>query len=388
MSNLFSSFLSGVFGTDGYMKDFAHASRLYRDDNLYDYAPKAGWMYYVRLGINNQIRQRLDPTWAQRFSDKVGLLAKTADLPKFKITTETLNQYNRKTVVQSKLNYDPITITFHDDMANASSDLWRNYYNYYFADGNVGVTSVGKGSKYSWAFKDNKNSNLGVYNYGLANAQLYNFFDSIEIYLLNKQKFYSVTLLNPIITEWQHDSVDQSQSNKMLENKMTIAYEAVVYNKGRASSVGFNANHYDGSPSPLSIGGLGTNTLFGPGGVIAGGAQVFGDISNINENTSALDLLGIGLKTANLAKNVSKISKAGIKAEGYSILGGVLANVGRTGNIAGSVTDYANQTGNAPVVAGLQSVGTGAVNLFKQAVNTSVNPVIPAIARRITGGTE
>jgi hypothetical protein len=384
MSNIFSAFLDGVFGADGYMKDFAHASRLYRDDNLYDLAPKAGWMYYIRLGLNNSIRKSLDPTWAQRYSDKVGLLAKKADLPNFKITTETVNQYNRKSVVQTKLNYNPISITFHDDMANSTTDLWRNYYKYYFADANVGLQSVGKGSKYAWAFEDNKNSSLGVYAYGLANSQKYKFFDSIEIFLLNKKKFLSFTLLNPIIREWQHGSVDQSSGN-LLESKMTIDYEAVIYNKGNsARAVGFNENHYDKSPSPLSIAGAGTNTLFGPGGVIAGGAEIFGEVSNINQDTSALDLLKVGIQTANLAKNIGKLSSTGIKNEVSGAIAGGIVSLGR----GSGFSDVASQlaSGNTIIGGGPQTGSTvpwGAVaNLFKS--GATVDTV--ASAKNITGG--
>ena len=74
-------------------------------------------------------------------------------MPKFKITTDTVNQYNRKAVVQTKLTYEPITITFHDDMANATTDLWKNYYQYYYADPNVGVKAIGKGSRYALAYE-------------------------------------------------------------------------------------------------------------------------------------------------------------------------------------------------------------------------------------------
>jgi hypothetical protein len=377
MSNIFNNFLSGVFGTDGYMKDFAHASRLYRDDNLYDLAPKAGWMYYIRLGINPAIRSRIElvaPGWAGRYQPFVGILAKSADLPKFNISTETVNQYNRKRVIQTKLTYSPISITFHDDMANATTDLWKAYYRYYYADGNVITTGGNKNSKSSDAFANNKYLDSKSYAYGLANGQTVPFFQSIEIYLLNKKKFTSVTLLNPLIKEWGHSGVDQSQGNKMMDNKMTVEYEAVIYNNGPATQVGVNDNHYDRSPSPLSIGGMGSNTLFGPGGVIAGSAQVFGDISNVNKDTSFMDIVGIGIKAANLAKNVSKLTAAGIRQEGYSILTGQIAAIGQ----AGRTGDSLNYQG--PVIGGVEISPNAVVNNFRQYYNSSVNNNIQATA--------
>jgi hypothetical protein len=142
MSNVFTQFLSGfadgIFGDKGYLKDYKHAARLYQD-NYYGMAPKAGWSYFIELGLSPYLWdkttfQSIDNTWYNRSKGKLGLLAKSADQPRFSIATETLNQYNKKTVVQNKITYNPVSITFHDDMDNIITDLWKNYYQYYFAD--------------------------------------------------------------------------------------------------------------------------------------------------------------------------------------------------------------------------------------------------------------
>lgn len=371
MANLLSGFLQGVFGADGYMKDYAHAANLYREDNLYDLAPKAGWLYYVRMGINPAIKYGLNKTWQERFMPFVGILAKAVDTPSFKITTETLNQYNRKVVVQTKLNYAPVTITFHDDMANATTDLWRNYYQYYFADGRSALNASLRQSRQAKAFSDNKYAE-GMYSYGLANQQDKPFFDSIEIFQLNKKKFTSFTLINPIIKDWSHSSLEQASGTKMADSKMTVEYETVVYSTGKASQVGFDETHYDKRPSPLRVAGNGN--LFGPGGIINGASEVFGEISNINENTSFLDILGTGIKAAQVGKNLSKVTAKSVKAEGYSILTGQLGRIGQVG-----ATDYANQAISTGVpISGLNVNVGSVVNLFKQYPNSSVNPTTKA----------
>jgi hypothetical protein len=374
-----SSFLNAVTGGgNGYLRDAEHASRLYRDDNFYDLAPKAGWMYYVRLGINPAIDYGLNKSWSNRFKRNVGLLVKSVELPTFSIQTETVNQYNRKTVVQTRLNYNPVTITFHDDMANAVTDLWRNYYGYYFSDGKYSVNGDA-GGKTAQSFSDTKYGEQN-YAYGLANSQAFKFFNSIEIFLLNKQKFTSLTLLNPLIKQWNHGSIDQTQGNKLMESKMVIEYEAVTYNTGKAKSVEFNKDHYDRTPSPLSVAGGGVANIFGAGGVVAGASEVFGDISSINKDTSALDLLGIGLKAANVAKNASKIDFAKqIKREGYSILTGQLSSMGKSG-----WSEYSNQVSrNGFNIGGIQitsgSSGNSSVaNTFNNFYNESVAPRITA----------
>ena len=134
MSNAFTNFLtnvgSGLFGgSDASMKDYQHANRLYVQNN-YARAPKVNFLYFVNFNINQGVI--IDKTWEEKRKNDVGLLVKRVDLPKFTIGTETLNQYNRRTVVQTKLTYGNVQIEFHDDNSDITTDLWKNYYQYYY----------------------------------------------------------------------------------------------------------------------------------------------------------------------------------------------------------------------------------------------------------------
>lgn len=323
----FTSFLSNVL-SQGWLKDQTHASKLYREQGLggYDLAPKAGWIYYVKLGINPAAEPYLDQTWKTRYSDDntVGLLAKSVDLPNFKITTENLNQYNRKTKVQTKLDYDPINITFHDDNANATNDLWVNYFRYNYSDGNYSSYPNPAGyQKYTTplpAFnKRFTNMNSNSYNYGINGSMVVPFFNNITIFLFNKQKYLGFTLVNPMITEWKHGQVDQNQGNKFLDSRMTIVYENVLYSRGDAGKTGFSKTHYDASPSPLSIAGGGAANLLGPGGAVAGIEGISGALANGQFGLAALG-------TINALKNLNNLTANGIKSEitnvGISNIGG------------------------------------------------------------------
>ena len=125
MSNdAFNNFLTGK-GYGPIMKDYQHASKLYVD-TTYARAPKMGFLYFVELDINRAAVR--DENWAHQDWIDVGLLAKKADLPKFVIANEVMNQYNRKTQVATKLSYDNISIEFHDDNSDITHNLWTNYY--------------------------------------------------------------------------------------------------------------------------------------------------------------------------------------------------------------------------------------------------------------------
>jgi len=356
MSNAFTNFLgnvaSGVLGQGGDLRDYQHANRLYVQNN-YDRSPKVGFLYFVNFNVNKDIISKLDPSYIARGLNDVGFLVKKIDLPKFKISTETLNQYNRKTVVQTKIQYNDINIDFHDDNNDATTNLWKNYYNYYYFDGKYGQTRAEDGRILE--FTDTKYG-ITDYAYGLDNFQNKNFFDSIDVYVLHKKRFTQITLINPKISDWTHDSLDQGESGKVLGNKMTIAYEAVVYRQGKIkkndSSGRFSAVYYDNTPSPLRTGG-------GLLGAIAGADAIFGEDGTLANAKSPLDYLGVALQTRDLAKNVGQLTKAGLRQEGYSILGGVLGNISSSGNQPGSVRNDIN--------TGLNIAGTTIQETFTKA---------------------
>ncbi len=51
------------------------------------------------------------------------LVAKSCELPRFSIETQIVNAYNHKTIVQTKMNYEPITMTFYDQGNNVAESL-------------------------------------------------------------------------------------------------------------------------------------------------------------------------------------------------------------------------------------------------------------------------
>lgn len=235
-----------------WVRDYHHADLLYRSNN-YDLAPKAGFIYFVDFNVNPKIAELLKDINPEMLK-LTGLLAKSVQLPKFKISTDTLNQYNRKTNVQTKINYEPVRLEFHDDNASNTNSLWQAYYKYYYEDSVYAPPKVGTGAEVT-AFSDTKFGNKD-YAYGYRNLKQESFFKSIDLYILHRGQFTSMSLVNPIITAWEHDTLDQSDATKMLKNSMSLSYEDVFYDKGftlnGARSTAFIEDGlYDTSSSPL-----------------------------------------------------------------------------------------------------------------------------------------
>ena len=350
MSNAFTNFLggvvSGVFSSGADLKDYQHADRLYVKNN-YARAPKAGFLYFVDFDINTAAVP--DKTYREKGLKDIGMLVKRAELPKFKITTETLNQYNRKTVVQTKITYSSINIDFHDDNSDITTNLWKNYYNYYYVDGLYGQVKDGLVPE----FADTKFGSKD-YAYGLDNFQDQPFFNCINIYVLHQHRFTQFILTNPKISDWSHDTLDQGESNKVLGNKMTLDYESVSYRQGKIiknkQPHGWIPVYYDNTPSPLRTGAGGLL------GAISGADAIFGEDGTLANAKSPLDYLGVALQTKDLVKNVSQLNKAGLRQEGYSILSGVLGNISATGNQPGGARDNINRGINMVIPSSLNIV--------------------------------
>lgn len=249
----FNNYLSlpNTSGEEPYLLDYQHAKRLFVDDNQAR-APKFGFQYYVQFIINSDFSQL-------EVDRNIGLFVKKIDLPKFSFKTETINQYNRKTHVHTGLTYSPISIEFHDDASNITTQLWESYYRSLVADSNYNQ----RGATVPKQYKDTKFGDI-PYEYGMyQQGKKDHFFDRIDIYLLNHSldNHSLISLINPKISEWRHDSVNQSESAKVLQNSMTVVYENVLYYKGsnNPNIPGFVNEFYDPTPSPLKVAGSAQN---------------------------------------------------------------------------------------------------------------------------------
>lgn len=333
LSGFASGLGSGLTHPKGQMGNWTHATRLYVDNN-YALAPRTKFSYYVRIELDPSVTRA--PQFTSKHANEIGLLVKTADLPKFTIDQTTKNQYNRKKIVYKGINYDPVTFTFHDDNTGVINALWAIYYGYYFADRSNPNAAYGA-TQYQPA-----GTPLSNFRYGLDNGSTAPLIKSISIYTMSRKRFNGYTLVNPRITSWQHGSMDYA-ANESLDSTMTVAYEAVQYTSGsvtQGNPKGFATLHYDMVPSPLSVQGGGTSTLTGEGGVLAGIEQVFGAIGSGSLFDSPGGFLGTAIAAVNTYTNLKNLSSAKLKQEAINILAspaGISTIAGTISGVVGSV---------------------------------------------------
>jgi hypothetical protein len=295
-------FLKTFFGND-YLKDYTHASKTFRT-NGYENSPRFKFLFHVYFTINTSI-----PALQSLYNDdtrRIGLLVKNIELPKYSMDVEVMNQYNRKRLVQKKINYEPVRTVFHDDGGDLIRTMWYNYYAYYYKDpgqpysgqpstnGTAGTSTViANGFDYNTRdiyTPDRAVNDWGYvgesYNDGTTNTGKPPFFRDIRIYGFNQHKFVEYVLINPMITEWAHDTYDYYQTDGIMQNSMTIRYETVKYYSGAIGAVRPDTNvvgfadpaTYDQVQSPLNRPG-GTQSIIGQGGLLDTGIGIYQDLS-------------------------------------------------------------------------------------------------------------
>lgn len=342
MANKFTRFLTGVgqglTNPKGIVGSYQHASRLFIDDTM-RLAPRTKFNYYVRFEIDATAHKA--SSFTARHSNEVNLLCKTADLPKFNFDTVTKNQYNRKKIAYTGINYEPVSFTMHDDSAGVANAMWAIYYGYYVADRHLPLNAYNENK-----FRPTKTP-LDNFRYGMDNNISVPFFKSISIYTMSRRRFLGYTLVNPKIKSWAHGNMDYAAS-EVNEHSMTVEYEAVKYSAGSVSvnnPTGFATLHYDNVPSPLSVAGGGVSNLVGEGGVLDGLESIFGDLANGSTFDSFGGFLGTAIKAANTYKNFKGLSKDSLKNEVINILSNPTTAASTVGGVVGAI--FPKSTDNA-----------------------------------------
>lgn len=346
------------------LRDYTHASKTFTS-NSFELKPRYKFLFHVSFTLNTDIPAIAKVIGTQEVQN-LSYVVKTVDLPKYSVDTETLNQYNRKRVVQTKINYDPVTLTFHDDSGDNVRNMWYNYYSYYYKDpsqnylapnstnGSLGP-SGNKANGFGYNARDiYLDKRLGdVNDWGFIGESFNDgtsdasgkppFFRDIRIYGMDQHKFAEYILINPIITNWSHDQYDYSQGAGIMQNSMTIAYETVKYYSGAVGNQrpdinvqGFaDPSHYDTTVSPISRPGS-TATVFGQGGLLDAGGGILEDLQSggLLGAIGAVQKAGTAYNTFK-GKNIKSIAvnettALGVKAIQGSIPGAVRSLPGRS----------------------------------------------------------
>lgn len=383
-NGFFDNLGDGVLNPKGNLGDWRHASRLYTVDGQ-KFAPKTKFTYHVTFFLTSQAKSVI-PELAS-YVNELGMLVKAADLPGFSAAVETKNKYNRKKNVQTAIEYQPVSITFHDDNYGATTALMEAYYRYYFADGNQSLQTGAYGNRVTGDTLY-KGPGENSYKFGMDNnIPNVPFFDRIEIAQMARRSYTKYTLVNPIIQSWEHDSVDNSDGASPMANSMTLVYDTVFYDRGPVEAgrngdpVGFGSpEHYDTTPSPITLAGGGTTDV---SDLLGGAIDLYGYIARGENFSNPLEAARTGI---NIFENASDLSSEALREQGLNILTETLGNIARTdvSGVPGTFLpkDSGNGGENSPAVVQAEpSVSVSSNTSNQPVVSTGSIPLQESISK-------
>lgn len=143
------------------------------------------------------------------------------DLPSYTPRTQTLNQYNRKRIIQTGFDYTPINIVAYDTKDALIEKIIKSYSNFYFA-GPMNSADQTRSFEYDVS---NPSFITGISQHGLRLQNQKNFLKNIKIVRASSiEDNNTITIYNPMITALQADTLTYSDSQPVTYN-ISLSYE-------------------------------------------------------------------------------------------------------------------------------------------------------------------
>lgn len=189
--------------------------------------PKHKFLFYIKFVRGTSSSSSASGGATTDWSNGCGFLAKRVERPNVEFETETINQYNKKRIIQTGHNLGKISIEFHDTVDNQIMKLFQEYYQFYYSDPQNTTTSAWINDIVSgnfqtgvndWGFALNTNTPSNTY-----------FFDRIELYQVFAGQYSQVNFANPKITSFNPDELSFSEGGETCSIEMDLSFEGMVY---------------------------------------------------------------------------------------------------------------------------------------------------------------
>lgn len=184
--------------------------------------PKSKFLYYVKFHrSNDQIKTGIGNDWDRG----LGLMVKSVDRPRIQFKTETLNQYNRKRVVQTTQDFEPVQFRFYDTVSEIVLSMFTDYYQYYYSNSYM---EEGGSSVYDVVTAEGKDIGKWGFRPPLADQNYGYFFSHITVYQLFSGYVSQFDLINPKIRDFNPDEFEAAGTG-ISEIQMSFEYENIVF---------------------------------------------------------------------------------------------------------------------------------------------------------------
>lgn len=221
-----------------YMRDFKNATRFQPGVD----PVRHKFQGYVNFILNRDLFASLygNPTGENEFRTTISSLVRSAQMPGVSFKTEVMNEYNRKKIVNTGVEYEPVNMTVYDTVGNEWLILLMKYFSYHYMNPRNKNSSDSRdvaGSVSREGGAEEINSFFGREGIFDSNAAGYNpnrtpnFFERIDYVLYHGNRGVQYSLINPVLTNFRASDIDYSDSG-FKDFELGFQYESfTVYDK-------------------------------------------------------------------------------------------------------------------------------------------------------------
>lgn len=186
--------------------------------------PRTKFMYFVKFALSSEGAAMTGNANLNTYEGNRGISFKVrqVDKPKVALTTSELNQYNKKRLAYTKIDYSEATLRIYDTVDDSVLALWIDYFTFYFGDSRRKNDAAYRQSPVDPEFVDSSGWGFRPI------SESVNFFDKITIYAFYANTYTAFSYINPKITsvDWQQKAYDSSDPEEI---NLSIKYEAIEY---------------------------------------------------------------------------------------------------------------------------------------------------------------
>lgn len=177
--------------------------------------PKPKFMYFVNFVTNDLTSKN---------QKSLSFLVKRIDRLQMSYDVTEMNQYNKKRLVQGRIQYGPLSFSFYDVVSGTAAKLIEAYNRFYYDD------FLSKNDN-SWSYDIIGSNFEDSPGWGLAGRLSPNsnyFLNRIEVYEIYDQYYSQISFINPkfVAVDMQGLNVEESGGNEI---NVTAKYEGVVF---------------------------------------------------------------------------------------------------------------------------------------------------------------
>lgn len=210
-----------------YIRSPSTASRVFGLDSpgeIFRSVPRVKFMFKAEFFLNPLAKTMIPDINLNSSSDisAIAFKVKQIDKPRITLSAQELNNYNKKRIVYTKIDYADASLRIFDTVDNSVWSFWVNYFTYYFGDSRIKSSTAQSMRPTDAEFVDDTGWGLRPL------TEETNFFNKISVSAYFAGTVTKFSYINPKITAIDWGQNDYSSSD-MLEANVTFKYEYLQY---------------------------------------------------------------------------------------------------------------------------------------------------------------